>query len=584
MKADSIREELKKIIDEKNIRTLFQPIISMKTGEILGYETLSRGPEGSPLESPLALFAAAKKHKLLFPLEKVCREKALNKARELDNGYKIFINVDPHVIYDENFRGGMTKDFLKALSLSHKNIVIELTERSSYGCYNGFKKALTHYKDQGFKIAIDDTGAGYSGLLSIVSITYNYIKIDRSLIKDIDRDLVKQALLEAFVRFAKKIDSRVIAEGIETMDELDVLIDLGVDYAQGYLIARPEKAFVKDFAVVDYILKKNRVKNLKRDIAMIGEIALRDIAVTPDTHTGVIVDIFEMNENLHSVVILQDQKPVGLVMRDKLYSRLGTKFGYALYMDRPVQLIMNKNPLIVDFNTPIVDVSRKAMERELANIYDCIIVTRNDDYYGSVSIKTLLDKFAQLQVEEAKQLNPLTNLPGNLIIEEEISARLNDKEPVSVLYLDLDNFKVYNDRYGYKKGDEIIRFTAEILNEAVTKRGNTGDFIGHIGGDDFVIVTTPDKEVEISKYIIEKFDSNVGRFFDDRDRKAGYILGKNRQGAECISPLTSISIAIINNKDRDIESHLQISDIAAELKKYAKRKPGSVFVKDRRRS
>lgn len=581
METDSITEGLKNIIKYKKINTFFQPIISLKTGKILGYEALTRGPEGSELENPIDLFSAAKKNNMLFQLERVSREQALYRARNLGNKYKLFINVDPNVIYDDNFRGGTTKKILDNLPLSQNNIVIELTERSSIKDYKGFRMTLNHYKKQGYSIAIDDTGAGYSGLQSIVSITYNFIKIDRSLINNIDKDPVKRSLLDAFVKFAKKIDSKIIAEGIETKTELDTLIELGVDYGQGYLIARPNKEFVDNIIMADYIKKKNyNNKNSNLSKFPVGDIAIRDKVVTPSTRTDKIVEIFKRNENLQSIVVIEDDIPVGLIMRDKLYYRLGTKYGYAVFMDRPVELVMDEDPMIVKSKAPISEVSKMAMERPLASVYDSIIVIKDNKYFGTVTIKSLLDRFSELQVEEAKKLNPLTNLPGNPVIEEEITERLKSGKLFSVLYIDLDNFKIYNDHYGYKKGDQVLEFTAGILKDVVKKYN---DFVGHIGGDDFIVVTSPEREVEISQKIIERFDKDILQFFNLEDRRVGGIRAKNRLGKDCLNPITSISIAIVNNINRSLKNHLQISDIATELKKYAKNTPGSIYIKEKRK-
>ncbi|TDX52947.1 EAL domain-containing protein [Orenia marismortui] len=578
-----IAKELRAIIRDKDIRTVFQPIINLKNARILGYEALSRGPKGTFFEDPLKMFSIAREYDMLFDLEKVCREKALHVARNLKEDDKLFINIDPHVIYDHNFQGGITKEFIDSLPISHENIVIELTEKTSIQDYNGFKAVLDHYKDQGYQIAIDDTGAGYSGLQSIIAISYDYIKLDHFLIRNIDQDPLKLALLEVFIKFSRKINSKIIAEGIETEDELNTLINMGIDYGQGYFIAPPTIKLKRDLGISKYIIDNNKIKKKSLIGVIIGELAKREITISEDTKTNKVVDIFEKHQNLQSLVVLKNNKAIGLIMRDRLYFRLGTKYGYSVFMDRAIKLIMDQNPLIVDFNTPIEEVSNQAMSRGFDDVYDCIIVTKNQKYSGIVSIRVLLDKFSKIKIEHAKNLNPLTNLPGNLIIEREVSERINNQEVFSVLYLDLDNFKSYNDCYGYKKGDEMIDFTARVLTEAVKLSGNKSDFVGHIGGDDFVIITTPEKDEIISQAIINRFDKEVKKFFNKRDIESSYIITKDRQGELSKTPLVSISIAIVSNKKRRIDSHLKVSDIAAEVKKYVKEKSGSNFMRDKRK-
>lgn len=584
VKEDKIKE-LERIIKEKSIRTLFQPIISLKTGEILGFEALSRGPENTIYEFPNRLFKDAKELNMLFELEKLAREQALNNANGLNKQYKLFINVDPYVIFDKNFKGGFTRDLINQIELVQSNIVIELTEKTMIDNFYTFKSALDHYQKQGFKLAIDDTGAGYSGLASLVSIYFDYIKIDSALIVDIDKNSVKQALLEALIIFASKINSQIIAEGIERQEEMDVLINLGVDYGQGFLIGKPEGYFQYDLEISDQIKSLSRLKIKSNGGHLIGEIAKPGLSLSADTETQKAVQIFEQNKIVHSITIIKDKKAVGLIMRDKLYYRLGTKFGYSVYMDRPLELLMDTNPMIVNYADPISEVSRQAMARKQDSVYDCIIVFLEGNYYGIVSIQALLDKVSQMQIEEAKQLNPLTDLPGNPVIEKEISRRLNNQENICVLYLDLDNFKAYNDRYGYKKGDEIIKFTAQILNQAIWKKGGNKDFLGHIGGDDFVIITSSlYRGEEISQDIIENFDHNIFKYYNEADIAQGYILTENRSGKKCLVPITSISIALISNERRKISNSLEISDLAAELKKVAKSQLGSLFVQDRRRA
>ncbi|MCK8826525.1 EAL domain-containing protein [Natroniella acetigena] len=242
----SLAQEIDRIIEYQLVTTLFQPIIELTTGKILGYEALSRGPVNSPLHKPLDLFKVAREANKLFALEKVCRRQALLNFEQFNNtiDYKLFINVDPQVVTDQNFRSGTTKKLIDQLSLSQENIVIELTEHTPIEDFEAFNLALDNY--QGYQLAIDDTGAGHSGLQSLVSIAYNFIKLDRSLIQGIDHNFVKQALLESIVDFATKVNSTLIAEGIEREEELNLLAELGIDYGQGYFIAPPAKGIINN--------------------------------------------------------------------------------------------------------------------------------------------------------------------------------------------------------------------------------------------------------------------------------------------------------------------------------------------------
>jgi len=179
--------------------------------------------------------------------------------------------------------------------------------------------------------------------------------------------------------------------------------------------------------------------------------------------------------------------------------------------------------------------------------------------------------------------NPLTHLPGNTSIMEEIQHRIETGQIFAVGYSDLDKFKIYNDRYGFEKGDEIIRTTAKIIIQATIERGEPEAFVGHIGGDDFVFICEDSRADEISNKIIEDFDKIAPSFYSDADREKGFIVGKDRQGNEIKSSLISISIGIVSNLTHKITHVAQVGEIGAELKKFAKSENKSNFVRDQRK-
>jgi diguanylate cyclase (GGDEF)-like protein len=180
--------------------------------------------------------------------------------------------------------------------------------------------------------------------------------------------------------------------------------------------------------------------------------------------------------------------------------------------------------------------------------------------------------------------SPLTRLPGGIAIENVLKKRIDSGQPLAFCVLDLDNFKAFNDRYGYANGSEVIKETARIVENAVKLKGSSEDFIGHVGGDDFVVITTPDYMRDVSTEVIDQFDRRIPEFYDVVDRERGHILGKTRQGVEMQFPIMTISIAIVTNERRKLTSALETSEIAAELKDYAKTIPKSVFVVDKRRN
>jgi len=184
--------------------------------------------------------------------------------------------------------------------------------------------------------------------------------------------------------------------------------------------------------------------------------------------------------------------------------------------------------------------------------------------------------------ERDLEANPLTRLPGNVSIISELTRRLETKSLFAVCYIDLDKFKSYNDKYGFEHGDEVIRETARMLIRNVQQYGNPDDFIGHIGGDDFVVVTTTAIVDNICEKIIADFENTAPSFYNETDRKNGYIIARDRKGNEQKIPLLSVSIGVVSNEFRKIEHVAQVGEIGAELKSYAKSLERSNYVKDKR--
>ena len=234
---------LNKILEGKIINPVYQPIISLKDGHIFGYEALSRISDETVQCSIEHLFRIADKMNKLWELETLCRKKALKNAKNMNPEKKLFLNVNPNVIYDAKFKKGFTKERLKKYGLDLLDIVFEITERNAVINKEAFLGSINHYRKEEFKIAIDDVGSGYSGLNAINDVRPDIMKLDMNLIRNIDKDDIKQLLCKAMVDFGKNAGIKVIVEGIETREELKTLIKMDVELGQGYFLAMPQETF-----------------------------------------------------------------------------------------------------------------------------------------------------------------------------------------------------------------------------------------------------------------------------------------------------------------------------------------------------
>ncbi len=569
------KEELDRIIREKRIRTVFQPIISIRDGSILGHEALSRITTKSVFTSPDMLFNAAEEHNRLWDLELLCRTTALEAAYIYmipPYNKKLFLNVNPNIMLDDNYKKGFTKDFLKQYQITPDNLIFEITERNVIKDMVGFRSTVCHYRNQGCLIAIDDAGAGYSGLNLISDVCPNYIKLDMKLIRDIDKDSLKYALVKGMVEFSKASNVALIAEGIESALELETLVNLGVPYGQGYFIQMPstELAAINP-DVLQTIKEINSKKNLHLRSSFLNTtirgLCSTTATISPSEMVFEVYDRMNKNPNIVGLCVVENSIPVGIITKEKLALKLSGRYGYTLNQNKPISVLMDRHFLSVDSKTPVNVVSAAAMARTNENLYDFIVVTKLNEYLGTVTIKDLLEKCIEIEVSEAKQQNPLSGLPGNLMIEQKIKEHLENEPKYSIAYIDIDNFKAYNDNYGFESGDLIIKLLADILKRRIP----CCQFVGHIGGDDFVVILNEQVDEGYYNEIVKEFETDVLSYYNDVDLDNGYIIATNRRGVTEQFPLITLTVVVVNNRSRNYHSTFEISSVLAGLKIAAKR-------------
>lgn len=239
MMRRSVRQELLETILDQRIYSVYEPIVEVSSRTVFGYESLARGPERSRLHSPAALFGAAQEHGLVFELDCACRESGLRGAVDFPSGTKLFLNILPTTIHDPNFREDRLIETLEKRKLAPQDVVFEISEQESIRSFGSFLEMLHQYRRLGFQFALDDTGAGYAGLEELVELEPDYIKIDRSMVSGVDQDPARQDVLAAVLQLADKMGAQVIGEGLDTLEELEMLGRLGIRFGQGWLFGHP---------------------------------------------------------------------------------------------------------------------------------------------------------------------------------------------------------------------------------------------------------------------------------------------------------------------------------------------------------
>jgi len=243
--------------------------------------------------------------------------------------------------------------------------------------------------------------------------------------------------------------------------------------------------------------------------------------------------------------------------------------------------IIRKDPLFL--NVPILMLTGKG---EVEDKVTGLEAGADDYMLKPFDPQELIARVRMLIRRSAANLdaNPLTRLPGNVSINKELTEKIQSKEMFAVLYIDIDNFKAVNDYYGFEEGDNVIKETARILIDSIQKKGTAKDFVGHIGGDDFAIITTPEKAEEIAKKVIIDFDNIAPTFFAEKDRLKGYIETKGRDNKIHRFGFPTISLGIITNLKQSFTHTAEVNSLGAEMKSLAKKFPESKYIVNKRSS
>ncbi|MFV7771520.1 bifunctional diguanylate cyclase/phosphodiesterase [Shewanella marisflavi] len=563
MTAIDLSSELDKIIENEKIHVLFQPIFNINSQRLHGFEALSRGPEHSALFSPVPLFQTAAHEGRLSELEEICRRHSIRQfdARELPG--KLFINISPKALLEPSHAKGLTLSLVQELGLSPDQIVIELSEQYPADDIDLLKDCLNHYRSQGFLTAIDDLGTGYSGLRLWSELAPDYVKIDRHFIHQIDRSPVKQEFVRSIIDLCQSLSCKVIAEGIETPAELALLTQLGIVYCQGYLLGRPQTQPIQDLATIAPLEIKQRQTRYAESAE---SLATRTISVTPETKLKALSNRFTRSPHLQVVAIIDaQQQPLGVIDRAQLMELFSTPYGRALHENCPVVKVMNDKVLRVAACTPISEVSQR-LTAEHGTVAPHFIVMRDQRLLGIGHTKDLLQQITEQRIKMARHANPLSGLPGNIPIQEELQRlRLQDRA-FYLAYFDLCHFKPYNDIYGFCRGDEVIQSLALCLQQVL------GDdhFVGHVGGDDFVVISTSDGFVEQCRDLLNRFNANKQQFYHQADWQRQQMMAEDRQGQLKAHPLISLCVGLLPPEVTRYCDEQGLSAYSAAAKKQAK--------------
>jgi diguanylate cyclase (GGDEF)-like protein len=577
---------LKEILEHRRLNALFQPIINVQSGDIIGYEGLIRGPSDSPLHSPMNLFKAARTHHLSVELEHMCRRVVLERFAELKLPGKLFMNISPESLLTPEALHGETLDYIREVGINPDRVIIELTENQPTYDYELLREAVMHYRSMGFQIAIDDLGEGFSSLRLWSELRPEYVKIDMHFIQGINQDPVKLQFVRSIQEIAEESGSIVIAEGIETQSELLLIRDLGIACGQGYHIGRPAgNPAVTLSTEVAKGLNRNGVavyphkSGFEHNVVTALKL-LRIVPVaTPEMNNNRVYDIFSGDPDLEIIPVVDNGIPIGLITRPNLFDRFARPYLRELSGKKSCTSFMDDKPLIMDKETSLQELSETIVEADRHHLFNGFIITDHGKYLGMGTGHDLMREITRMQINAARYANPLTLLPGNVPINEHIDRLLQSGARFSACYADLDYFKPFNDVYGYRRGDDVIQLTGRILTANCDPNR---DFVGHIGGDDFIILFQNEDWEDRCRAILTTFAAMITDFYNEQDRSRGGCLSEDRRGEKVFYPLVSLSLGVVKVETGQYDSHHQIATAATESKKQAKKIPGNSLFIERR--
>lgn len=557
----------------------YQPIVNIHTGVCFGCEALLRNHEAAGFSSIEEVFNRAFDENVLHQVDLALREKAMAKFSEFRKGkeYKLFYNLDNRLINSKDYEPGNTSDLLEKYNFSKNSICFEISEKHELEYINNAAEVLHTYRSQGFNIAVDDCGVGFSGLQLLYYAEPEYIKIDRFFISGIGNDSKKRLFVSSIVKIAHFMGSLVVAEGVETRQEFFSCRDIGCDLVQGYYVQKPvlEIGQLKvKYDEVELLSKADQRTGFTDDRMLVkSQIKCVESVYIDDD----IISIFEKFRTRGDIsffpVLNRQDEPLGVIRENVFKDFAFSRFGRQLLENPAFGKDINK--FICKF--PVADIHSKV--EKLLQIFSLdenvegLCIVENMKFVGFLSAQSLLKIINEKNLATARDQNPLSKLPGNIVIYEYVSnVLLNINTSYQLVYFDFDNFKAYNDTYGFRNGDRLILLFSELL-KSISVSSNR--LAGHIGGDDFFmgVEGRPLEKIKSeTQDLLLAFKKDAESFYPQDAIERGYIIAKNREGVEGKIPLVTISAVILDlpkNVDRSFSPE-EIGNIIAQLKKKAK--------------
>ncbi len=558
------------------IYPVYQPIVSLHDGSIYAHEALIRGPKSTSFHTPDALLGAAASENLNFEFENFCVIAAIERWGSLNESGRLFVNISAEVLVQvlKQFGREGLLALVGSLGILPRRLVLEITEHERVTDMDYLAEVVQEVRDVGVSLALDDFGDGRSSLRLWSQLKPEFVKIDKYFTKDLSQHADKLKTIQALQQIAAIFDTALVAEGIETEDDLRVLRDLGIAHGQGYFLGRPAllpRETIEAKALNVVLDRRVAVFPELRRASNAGSLSLIAVIDAPGvdltTNNDELALVFLKYPKLQAAAVVDGVRPVGIINRSLFMNEYSKLYYREVWGPKSCMVHANLAPRLIERNHNVDELIGILTSDDQRYLTDGFIVTDNGRYIGMGTGEQLVRSVTETRIEAARHANPLTFLPGNIPISQHIERLLASGVEFVACYADLNNFKPFNDQYGYWRGDEMIRLVARL---AVAHCDPRCDFVGHVGGDDFIFLyQSTDWQTHCQQFVTE-FAARAVELFDVSAREAGGIHAEDRHGVPRFFPLTTISVGAVKIKKSMFTSAAQVASVAARAKHDAK--------------
>lgn len=568
---------LKKVLDDGDLYPVFQPIVGLGNGSIYAHEALIRGPVGTDLHTPDALLRAAAQEQMGYEFEIACVREALRCWGQMATPGRLFINISATVLTQlltSNGRGDLL-GLMADLGVAARMLVLEITEHERVEDMDQLADVVQSVRRAGVSLALDDFGDGRSSLRLWSQLKPEVVKIDKYFTRNISQHGDKLKTIQALQQIAALFETELVAEGIETPQDLRVLRDLGISFGQGYLLGHPDgqprgrlSGEVQSILVEQQIAVFPELTRAKIGGHLHGLQIVHAPTVTAQTTIDAVAAHFVEMPSLHAVALLEGERPVGIINRTQFMNEYSKLYYREVWGRKPCGMHANSEPRLVEREHCVDELIGILTSEDQRYLTDGFIVVDNGRYVGLGTGDQLVRSVTETRIEAARHANPLTFLPGNIPISQHIERLLKKKVRFAACYADLNHFKPFNDCYGYWRGDEMIRLLARV---AAAQCDNQRDFLGHVGGDDFILLFQSPDWRERCEQLVRVFNEQAFGMYDESVRHMGGIEAEDRHGVLRFFPCTTVSIGAAVIHGGAFTRVEDVANLAALAKHDAKR-------------